>query len=388
MTSNLDIQVDADVVARLVDHLRNGTTDLADEDLFVPISHFTDPARAQAEIALLKRLPLLVAHRSELPQPGDFVTREILGMPLIIARQDDGSVRAYLNMCRHRGGRVEQDASGNKRIFMCRYHGWSFEREGGALRNVPYEQSYGPIDRAESALISFRAEEYHGLIYVDFSNDATRTLTDWFGPQVDAQIAPWGLADSQIVIDKTFTMDINWKLVMDGAIDIIHPRFLHQNGVGKLIETNVGVFRQYGPHGKHFGARTKLRTLAEQGDALALGSKYIGSNLVLYPNAMMIGAPEHVEFWTVWPSLESPTRSTVQIRFLVRSEILDEHIEKRVHKSWEILEQAATQEDWPMERWIQQNAQAWPHGVYRYGRSELACAHLHRQLARDLDGAR
>ncbi|WP_051361867.1 aromatic ring-hydroxylating oxygenase subunit alpha [Solimonas soli] len=380
--------VDADVVARLVDHLRHDTTDLAADDLFVPVAHFTDPARAQAEIALLKRLPLFVAHRSELPNAGDFVTRELLGMPLIVARQSDGGVRAYLNMCRHRGGRVEPETSGNKRVFMCRYHGWSYERDGGGLRHVPYENSFGPIERATQGLTPFRAEERHGLIYVDLSNDARRSLADWFGTDVDAQIAPWRLQDSQIVIDKTFTMDINWKLVMDGAIDIIHPRFLHQNGVGKLIETNVGVFKDFGRHGKHFGARSRLRSMARDGGALDGGSKYIGSNLVLYPNAMMIGAPEHVEFWTVWPALDSAARCTVQIRFLVRSEILDEHIEKRVHKSWEILEQAAMQEDWPMERWIQQNAEAWPHGSFRYGRSELACAHLHRQLARDLDGAR
>ena len=387
MATNLDIQVDADVVSRLVDHLRHDTTDLAGDDLFVPIAHFTDRTRAQAEIALLKRLPLFVAHRSELPNAGDFVTREILGMPLIVARQSDGGLRAFLNMCRHRGGRVEQETSGNKRVFMCRYHGWSYERDGGGLRHVPYENSFDAIDRDTNGLIAFRAEERHGLVYVDLSNDESRSLGDWFGAEVDAQIAPWNLQDSQIVIDKTFTMDINWKLVMDGAIDIIHPRFLHQNGVGKLIETNVGVFKEYGRHGKHFGARTKLRAMARDGSALDGGSKYIGSNLVLYPNAMMIGAPEHVEFWTVWPDLDNPARCTVQIRFLVRSEILDENIEKRVHKSWEILEQAATQEDWPMERWIQQNAAAWPHGSFRYGRSELACAHLHRQLARDLDGA-
>lgn len=387
MGTNLDIEVDPDVAARLVEHLRNDTTDLADDDLFVPVAHFVDPARAQAEIALMKRLPLFVAHGSELPNRGDFITREILGMPLIVARQSDGGVRTYLNMCRHRGGRVEQDARGNKRVFMCRYHGWSYERDGGDLRHVPYENSFGAIDHADSGLHAFRSEERHGLVFADFSNDGTRTLADWFGADVDAQIAPWRLQDSTIVIDKSFTMDINWKLVMDGAIDIIHPRFLHAGGVGKLIETNVGVFRDYGRHGKHFGARTRLRAMARDGGALAGGSKYIGSNLVLYPNAMMIGAPEHVEFWTVWPSLDSATRCTVQIRFLVRSEILDEQIGQRVHKSWEILEQAATQEDWPMERWIQQNAQAWPHGSFRYGRSELACAHLHRQLARDLDGA-
>src|SRR3546814_1968768 len=72
--------------------------------------------------------------------------------------------------------------------------------------------------------------------------------------------------------------------------------------------------------------------MAKGGSSVEGGSKYIGSNLVLYPNSMMIGAPEHVEFWTVWPALDSATRCTVNIRFLVRSEILDEQIEKRVHK--------------------------------------------------------
>src|SRR3546814_14261222 len=125
-------------------------------------------------------------------------------------------------------------------------------------------------------------------------------------------------------------MDINWKLVMDGAIDIIHPRFLHQNGVGKLIETNVGVFREYGPHGKHFGARTKPKAMAKGGSSVEGGSKSIGSNLVLYPNSMMNGAPEPVEFWTEWPALERATSCTVHIPLLVRTHILDRHI----HKSW------------------------------------------------------
>jgi hypothetical protein len=99
---------------------------------------------------------------------------------------------------------------------------------------------------------------------------------------------------------------------------------------------------------------------------------------------MMIAAPEHVEFWTVWPCVNNPGRSITQIRFLVRDAILDDALLARVNKSWEILERAATQEDWPMERFIQQNAEAWPHGNYRYGRSEVSCAHLHRQLNKDL----
>jgi phenylpropionate dioxygenase-like ring-hydroxylating dioxygenase large terminal subunit len=289
-------------------------------------------------------------------------------------------------MCRHRGGRVESAASGSRRAFVCRYHGWSYERDSGALRHVPYASSFETIDPACNGLIAFHTQERHGLVFVDLSNDRDRSLAEWLGAEVDAQIAPWQLPDSTLLFEKVYDLEINWKLVMDGAIDVIHPRFLHVDGVGKLIESNVGVFRDYGRHGKHFGARSKLRALAREGAPIDGGSRYIGTNLLLYPNTMMIGAPEHVELWTVWPVPDDPARCTVHIRFLVRTEILDAEIEARVRKSWEILERAATQEDWPMERWIQENARAWPQAVFRYGRGELACQHLHRQLRRDLDG--
>ncbi|MDB5970140.1 MAG: hypothetical protein JWQ90_2590 [Hydrocarboniphaga sp.] len=381
-----DVRVQADVSARLITHLRDDTTDLADQDLHVPIEHFVSPVRAKAEIALMKTLPLLVAHCSEIPNAGDFVTREVLGVALLIVRQSAGGVQAYLNMCRHRGGRVETKPSGSKRVFMCQYHGWSYERDSGALRNVPYESSFDQIDRGCNGLHRYKTEQRHGLIFVDMSNDRERSLADYLGGEVDAQITPWELEKSSIYLERTFTLDINWKLVMDGAIDILHPRFLHVGGVGELIETNVGVYRRYGRHGQHFGARTKLRKLIKAGVELNGGSKYIGSNLVIYPNAMMIAAPDHIEFWTVWPSIESPSKSITQIRFLVRSEILTPEIEKRLQKSWEILENAATKEDWPMERYIQQNAEAAPDGMFRYGRSEVSCQHLHLQLAADLAG--
>lgn len=378
------IGIDPAISNRLIDHIRAGTTDLAPGDLAVPASDFVCPQRARDELALMRRLPLIVAHVSELPQCGDFITRTVLGSPLLIVRQADGAVRALLNICRHRGGRVEQQASGTKRVFMCQYHGWSYQAQGGGLRHVPYESSFEGIDRQCNGLMAVHCEQRHGLIFVTLEDGGAQDVGRYLGEAVDAQIAPWRLDESTILIDRHFELDVNWKLAMDGAIDIIHPRFLHKGGVGDLIATNVGVFRSYGRHGQHFGARTKLESLVKAGAELSGSSKYIGSNLVIYPNAMMIAAPEHVEFWTVWPSPGHPERCEVRIRFFVRREILDDALASRVHKSWAILEHAATQEDWPMERTIQQNAAACPAQVYRYGRSELACQHLHRQLAADL----
>ncbi|KAA9157335.1 aromatic ring-hydroxylating dioxygenase subunit alpha [Amycolatopsis acidicola] len=372
-----------DVVGRLTEHLRNDTTDLADSDLRVPIDHYVSEEWAAAERDLLRRLPVIAARGSELPKPGDFVTRTILGRAVLIVRQRDGSVRVSLNMCKHRGGRVEPADSGNKRIFMCAYHGWAYGPDG-SLRHVPYEESFEPVDKSCNGLTGVHAEERHGFVWVDFSGQG-RPVAGWLGP-AEEQVASFGLDDAVTFLDQRFTLDINWKIVMDGAYDVLHPKFLHPTGVGKIIETGTSVWKDYGRHGQLFTPRMKMTAIAKSGEDVEGGWKYVGSNLVVYPNSMFIASPDHVEHWVVWPDAKSPSRSHVHIRFLVRPEILDERMKGRVTRSWEILRDAALEEDWPMARSIQENAEGNPDGSFLYGRGEASCQHLHRQLMRDIGG--
>lgn len=387
--SDSKVALDADVADRLVDYIRTDSTDQAESELEVPILHYVSKERADAEIALLKTKPLIVAHVSELKEAGDFITREVLGVALLIVRKADGSVATYHNMCRHRGGRVEQQEAGRKPIFMCRYHGWSYKAENGALHSVPYEATFGEIDHDCNGLRRFRTDVSHGLIYVRLADGDDTPLASYLGPEVDAQLAPWSLEDTTIFLDKVFTLKVNWKLVMDGAIDSLHPQFLHPKpgGVGSRVVTNVAVFKEYGRHGKLFQPRSKLRALVKSGEPIQSSTKYISSLLLIYPNALAIGAPDHTEFWTVWPSLHDPSESTIRIRFFVKPDLLTPEMEARINKSWEVLREAATEEDWPMEIWIQENALARPEGTFRYGRNEKSAQHLHRQLAKDLDAA-
>jgi phenylpropionate dioxygenase-like ring-hydroxylating dioxygenase large terminal subunit len=383
---NTAAQFDREVAEALIGHIRARTTDQADGELLVPIANFVDKERAQAEIALLKTLPLAIGHVCEIPKPGDFITREILGNRLIITRRRDGSVRAFRNMCRHRGGIIEQAASGNKRTFMCQYHGWSYDSEDGHLRPVFYKDDYGPIDAECSGLHTVRVEVRYGLIYVNLSAAERPPLADYFGPRIDAQVNAWNLDKSILYMEKVFTLPINWKLVMDGGIDTVHSQFLHPKpgGVGSRTVNLIAVYRAFGRHCRMYMARSKLKKLIDAGEPLESSSKYIGSILMLYPNSLLSSAPDHVEFWTVWPSPGNPSESTVKIRFYVRPEILNPEMEERINKSWDILSDAALTEDFPMEAAIQHNAQTWPAGHFRYGRNEISAQHLHRQLERDL----
>ena len=379
------VALDETVTAELIEHIRNNSTDMLEEEMLVPISDFTCPQRAAAEIALMKTLPLVVGHVSELPNPGDFVSRTVFGTPLLITHGKDGTISIFRNMCRHRGGRVEQKESGHKWVFMCQYHGWTYSGDDGSLRPLPYEDSYGPVDYACSGLARIKTEVCHGLIYADFSNHPTRRVEDYLGPEVMAQLAPWRIAESVIFIDKTFTVPINWKLVVDGAVDSLHAQYLHPGpgNVGTRTLTNVAVFRKWGQHGRLFAPRTRLKKLMDEGADLASSTKYVASIMLLYPNALVAMPPDHLEFWTVWPSA-NPAECTIQIRFLVRPEILTPEMEDRLNKSWAVLENAAVTEDWPMEVWIQENADASSGGYFRYGRNEVSARHLQSELARDL----
>lgn len=369
------------VYDRMVEHLRNGTTDLADEPLHVPIVNFTTREHLERELAVFRRQKIVAAMSSELPAPGAFVTRDILGVPLLIVRDKAGSVAAFRNMCRHRGGKVEFEEKGSKPFFVCSYHGWSYD-SSGALRGVPFEDQLGGIDRTCNSLLRVASEERHGIVWIDFSGEGGGSVAEYLG-EADARLAGYEVEKTTVFMEKWIPLNINWKIVMDGAIDVLHPQFLHPQGVGKLIHTSSAVWLDYGRHGQSFSARKRLVEKLRNGEEIATGWRYISGNLMVFPNTCLIPTPDHYEYWTVWPDLQDPGKSMVHIRFLTDPAKLDETVAARINRSWEILEQAATEEDFPMEETIQANATALPSGSFLYGRNEAPCQHLHRQLARE-----
>jgi phenylpropionate dioxygenase-like ring-hydroxylating dioxygenase large terminal subunit len=383
-----EVALDTDALDRLVDLIREGDTDRADATMIVPAAHYAAPERAAAEIALLRRLPVVVGHVSEVPEAGSFYTRTLLGIPLLVVRQKDDSVAVFRNMCRHRGGRVEQAESGKRNLFMCQYHGWSYAADGGALKAVPYEATSGGVDRRCNSLIAFPVEVRYGLIFATLSDEEPRALDQFLGPQIDAQLGPWKLDRSIVFLDNLIPLNVNWKLVMDGSIDSLHAQFLHPKpgGVGSRTVNHSAVFKEFGPHGKMFMARAKLKKLLDAGEDVGASSKYIGTVMSLYPNNVLVEAPDHIELWSVWPDIDNPGKCLVRIRFMVRPEILSPEMEARIRKSWDILRDAGMEEDFPMEAFIQENAAAWPDGTFQYGANEKSAQHLHRQLHRDIDG--
>lgn len=137
------------VISKLFAHMAAGTTDVAPAEMYHPASVYTDAAHAAAEReALFKQLPLAACLSTELPKAHDFVTVDLVGVPALIVRQADGTLKAFTNVCRHRGSKVETAERGNRKLFVCPFHAWSYDGEG-ALRNMPFAQGFCGMDRKD-----------------------------------------------------------------------------------------------------------------------------------------------------------------------------------------------------------------------------------------------
>ena len=378
--------VEVQIAERLLNHLRAGTADSADSDLRIPAWYYFDEGQAARERALFFRLPLVATVSSALPGPGSFVTLDLIGVPVLLVRQDDGSLTGFKNVCRHRGGPVEQECSGTRRVFTCRYHGWTYNRDG-ELRNVPYADGFDSVDPACHGLVPIGTAERHGLVFVTLGSTEAPDVAAWLGEEFDRQLAGLGLGTWPLHVEEAFTQPVNWKLVADGLMDILHPKFLHPDSVGKLILTHTHTFDRHGRHARLAMARHKLDRYKD--DEVPDGAdlrRYVITNFILYPNTMLVSQPDHFELWTVFPDAESPQLSTTTIRFLVPNPPAGED-RARLDQSWEILQDAVTGEDWPMARAIQKaaNSTGTPEPIeFVYGRDEVPLQHFHRRLAEDL----
>jgi phenylpropionate dioxygenase-like ring-hydroxylating dioxygenase large terminal subunit len=100
-----------------------------------------------------------------IPKPGDYFTDNNCGVPILVVRDHDGEVRAFLNVCRHRGAQVATACGQIKRNFVCPYHGWSYD-DRGKLVGIPDSRNFDGVDRDEHGLVALPACERFGCIWV------------------------------------------------------------------------------------------------------------------------------------------------------------------------------------------------------------------------------
>jgi phenylpropionate dioxygenase-like ring-hydroxylating dioxygenase large terminal subunit len=196
---------------------------------------------------------VFVAHESEIPEPGDYITRRMGRQPIIISRAKDGSVHVLMNRCAHRGNRVCNVERGNSSSFRCPYHGWTYASDG-RLVAVPMRQGYGDryAELRESGLhTAARVDSYRGFVFASLSSTGI-TLLQHLGKATAAfdrllQLSPSGGLRLTAGWMKHYQR-CNWKMVMENNVDGYHALFTHQSVYDAIkpakvshVPTNVDV---------------------------------------------------------------------------------------------------------------------------------------------------
>jgi choline monooxygenase len=156
----------------------------------------------------------LVARVDQLQHPGDFVTAEVAGEPLLVLRDDAGELRAFFNVCRHRAARVMTEAQGNARKLRCRYHGWTYDLRG-QLRGLPEFDGVEEFRREEHGLVPVHVDRWGPLVFVHLG-EAPPPLNDWLAPLPEKMGPLDGLRFAE---RREYTLACNWKVFVDNYLD-------------------------------------------------------------------------------------------------------------------------------------------------------------------------
>jgi len=211
---------------------------------------FADPEIYAMELErIFGRGWFFLGHDSEIPNPGDAITRPCGVDPAILLRDDDGVVRAFLNSCRHRGMRLCRTDRENVRFLRCPYHGWSY-RTNGELLAASSENHYGEgeLDKSELGLIPVaRLESYRGLYFATWDKNAT-PLDAWLGDMrwyMDIIFGRTGEIEF-VGVPQVWDVDCSWKFATDNFTDNFHVFWAHQSLVQLGLLPNFPDFASHG----------------------------------------------------------------------------------------------------------------------------------------------
>jgi phenylpropionate dioxygenase-like ring-hydroxylating dioxygenase large terminal subunit len=231
----------------VLEHLR--ATVRPDEGV-IPSFIFTSPEVYRLELErIFQRVWLYVAHEAEVPQRGDYVTREMGEQPVIVSRGEDDQLRVFLNFCRHRGMRIARSDLGNSSHFRCPYHGFTYTY-AGQLTGVPFQQdAYGTtLDKSQLSLLQARVATYQGLIFATWNQEGP-SLEEYLGGirwYLDILV---GRAEMEVIgPPQRWSVPTTWKLPAENfTSDAYHTAHTHAS-MAKLDLVPSADFGRRGYH--------------------------------------------------------------------------------------------------------------------------------------------
>ncbi|TDC80529.1 aromatic ring-hydroxylating dioxygenase subunit alpha [Actinomadura sp. 7K507] len=300
----------------------------------LPGGYYTDPAVFEAEKRrIFERSWMCVGRADAVPQPGRFLRADVGDESVLVVRGRDGEVRAFRNLCRHRGARLCTDESGTVgNSIRCVYHAWTYGLDGRLIA-APNMRRIPDLVKEDYGLHRLRAEQWQGYVWVSLDPDA---------PPLAAQVEPQ-LADrlgGPAVLDRygidrlgtattiVYEVESNWKSIIENFTECYHCPTIHpeltaalpqfRSGYGSISGGGGGAGATFAEDVEGFSlsgkaARPRLPGLLAEDDRAFHG-------IILRPNAFIILVPDHVAFFRLEP--QGPGHTRVVVDWLFDREVM------------------------------------------------------------------
>jgi phenylpropionate dioxygenase-like ring-hydroxylating dioxygenase large terminal subunit len=366
---------DQALTQRIFDHMRDGTTDLGDAVWREPVANYLSEPRLQAEMRLLRASPVPFCPSAALAETGSYVARDAAGTPLVAVRDRDGTVRAWRNVCRHRGMRLAE-GTGCAQAFVCRYHGWTYGLDG-SLRHVPGEHGFPGLDRSDHGLVPVAVREHGGLVFVTQEPGRPHDLLD----DIPALVTP----DQRLLSMSETLIDANWKIFLEGFIEGYHIRSTHPKSFYPYGFDNLNVVEYFGANSRVTYPFRRIRKLADVPPAERRVDGMVTLVYHLFPNALVTVLSSHTSLVVLEPVSLDQTRLVSYT--LTNRRVDDRDAEAAAKRDAAFVNQTGAAEDREIVCAIQKGVSSGANDAFTFGRFEGAIVHFHRELARSLETA-
>ena len=367
-----------DLARRLLDHNLNGTTDQADDIMVKSVSDYIDNDIIKSEVdKIFYDHPVPIALSAELKENNSYKATKAIDTPLLITRGEDGVVRAFINICKHRGAPVCPEGIGKKSKFNCTYHGWMYDNTGN-LVNIFKSDTFGDIDITKIKLTELFCEERSGFIWACLNPDIKYDLDEWmngFDSELhDIDLKNWHLFKS-IKINGPM-----WKICWDGYTDGYHHHMVHPETVGKNTIVNLIAHDTYGPHQRFAFGLKNINELSDIEEKDWEPENHLRLIHSVFPNSSISAIQnQHCLVSIIFPTSDLQGTITTQYILCLKEPKTKEEI-KEAENFAELSRAAIIDEDYPMNFKIQETIHSKANTEFLFGKNEPIQQHYHKWI--------
>jgi phenylpropionate dioxygenase-like ring-hydroxylating dioxygenase large terminal subunit len=362
-----------DLTRRAVKLARDKTTDLAPAERTVRADEYTSIERHEQDIAMLMASPQLVGHVSELPEPGSYCTKSVMGRSVLLTRASTGSVKAFNNVCLHRQSQVVTGC-GKARRFTCPYHAWTYD-DTGRLVGLPGREGFPAVQMKSDGLTELPAAEFAGFLWVALDPTATWDISGHLGPLAE-ELDSWGIGRWSPLGEKVLDAPINWKLAVDTFSENYHFATVHRETFATIAHSNCTVFDSFGPHHRLIFPLNSILELEDVPEDQWDPFQNMVVIYALFPNIVLSVTIANGELFRIYPG-DKPGRSITVHQNSTPLDISEESVAAGAQAVFDYAHATVRDEDYRLVEGLQANLESGARDHLLFGRNEPGLQHRH-----------